>query len=194
MNGVAVLTFLTQVILFIVIVSLVFKSTPLTLAKRIIDQFWRSVTGTPIERLSRITPQLYVGGQHNHRGWRKMQDMGITAIVNMREEQYDDRARQIAPENYLHLPTIDGTPPTLEHLCEGVAFITDQIAKGNKVYIHCASGFHRAATMTTAYLMSTGLTPADALAQIRKVRPFARPISSQMKQLDKFANELHNCP
>jgi len=49
------------------------------------------------------------------------------------------------------------------------------------------TGRHRAATMATAYLISTGLTVSDALAAIQKIRAFPRPIRSQRAVLDYFS-------
>lgn len=190
MDLVVVLTLITQVAIFLLILTLVFRMSPLALGLRVIDQLVRNISGAPVARLSRITPQLYVGGQHHKRGWAKMQNMGITAVVNMRETHHDDHAKGIAPEHYLHLPTIDNTPPSMTHLHAGVAFITEEIANGGQVYIHCASGFHRAPTMAIAYFISTGLTFKESLSMIKRVRPFARPIRSQKQQLEQFEREI----
>lgn len=190
MDMIALLTLLTQMVLFVVLLSLVTRMGPITLVWRIYDQVARGIGGAPVQRLSQITPQLWVGGQHSERGWAQMQAMGITAIVNMREAEYDDRAAGIVLERYLHLPTVDGTAPTIAHLQAGVSFISEEIANGGCVYIHCASGFHRAPTMAMAYLMSTGLSLDDALATIKKVRPFARPIRVQKAQLARFSEQL----
>jgi hypothetical protein len=186
MNLVGLLTLFTQIALFFVILRVVFKMGPIALGLRMSDHIVRNISGAPIQRLSRITPHLYVGGQHSQRGWPKMQQMGVTALVNMRERQFDDKANGIAPERYLHLPTDDGTPPTFEDLRSGIAFITDEIGQGGVVYIHCASGIGRAPTMAIAYLMATGLSHQEAVAKIKKVRPFIRPRPSQTAQLTLF--------
>jgi protein-tyrosine phosphatase len=54
------------------------------------------------------------------------------------------------------------------------------------VYIHCAAGVGRAPTTVAAYLVSTGLTPDEAWALIRRTRPFIRPKVVQYEQLDQF--------
>jgi len=146
----------------------------------------RLLSFTPDRRYSQITPQLFVGGQYYGSGWPALAAWGITAVVNMRTE-FDDHQAGIAPARYLHLPTTDNTAPTLEHLAAGVAFITQEIARGGGVYIHCKSGIGRAVTMAAAYLVSTGLTPVEAWARIRDVRPFIRPTAAQVTQLERFA-------
>jgi predicted protein tyrosine phosphatase len=151
-----------------------------------LDHAVRIVGGAPIRSLSQITPHIHLGGQHNRRGWKTLQARGVTAVVNMRIE-YDDRRAGIAPARYLHLPTVDETAPSLEHLAQGVAFMADVIAGGGAVYVHCASGIGRAATLVAAYLVRQGDAPDEAWARIQAARPFVRPEPDQVAQLARFA-------
>ena len=152
------------------------------------DHAARLTTGAPIRRVSQITPQLHVGGQYTRRGWPKMVDRGISAVVNMRIE-YDDNHAGIAPERYLYLPTVDDSAPTMEHLQEGSAFIAEEIDRGGGVYVHCASGVGRAPALAAAYFVSTGLSADEAWDRIRTVRPFVRPTTPQIEQVQRFAAE-----
>ena len=149
------------------------------------DHAVRMVTGANIRSVSQITPHLHVGGQYRRRGWTTLASRGITAVVNTRVE-FDDQAAGIAPPRYLHLPTVDDAASTLEQLEQGTAFIADEIARGGSVLVHCGAGVGRAATMAVAYLVRAGLTPEQAWAQIRKVRPFIRPSEEQVAQIERF--------
>jgi protein-tyrosine phosphatase len=149
------------------------------------DHALRLVTGMSPVRTSRITPNLYLGGQHYRRGLARMSRLGISATVSLRERA-DDRVRGVALEKHLWLPTADDTPPTLEHLLEASAFIGQALAEGRGVYVHCASGVGRASTTVAGYLVSGGVTPDEAWAAIRRVRPFVRPNSDQMAQVEEF--------
>lgn len=151
-----------------------------------LDRFGRITAGKSPHRFTRVAPGLYVGGQHTRRGLERLQTVGVTAVVSLRDE-YDDKQGRRAPKRYLHLPTVDNTPPTLDDLRQGVAFIHEEINQGGSVYIHCRSGVGRAPTMAAAYLVSTGLTPAEAWAKIRAARPFIRPNRRQREQLERFA-------
>ena len=153
------------------------------------DHGVRIIAGAPIRSLSQITPHLHVGGQYRRRGWPRLASRGVVAVVNMRVE-FDDNDAGIAPERYLYLPTVDNDAPTLEQLRAGVAFIVEEIAQGGGVYVHCGSGVGRAATMAAAYLVSTGLTPDQAWACIREVRPFIRPAPVQVAQVKRFAAQV----
>jgi hypothetical protein len=150
------------------------------------DHVVRILLGAPITRVSRITPQLHVGGQYRRRGWGRLAARGVTAVVNMRIE-FDDRAAGLAPPNYLHLPVVDDQAPSLEQLETGAVYIEEQIAGGGVVYVHCGSGIGRAATMAAAYLVSTGLSASEAWSKVRLTRPFIRPTAVQIGQLERFA-------
>jgi protein-tyrosine phosphatase len=136
-----------------------------------------------------VTPELFVGDQYRKRGIEKLARLGINGTINMRTE-FDDAARGLVLEHHLHLPTIDDTAPTFEHLLQGVRFIDRVITSGGKVYIHCAGGMGRAPTMGAAYLMYKGRTLHEALALIRSVRPFINPRTVQIEQLKRFTARL----
>ena len=160
---------------------------PRAILLRFIDQAYRKIGGAPLWRLSQVTPQLFLGGQHYRRGWQAMQARGITAIVNLREAKFSDAAKGIGGERHLHLATVDNTPPTVADLMRGAALIGDEIQRGGKVYIHCGVGVGRAPTMTAAFLMTTGLSAEEALRQIKKARPFVHLTDEQRDALDEFA-------
>jgi protein-tyrosine phosphatase len=155
-----------------------------------IDKFGRKWSGHPVWRYSWITPHILLGGQPAKRLIPNLDDLGFTGVINMRDE-YDYKAEVgNEPLRYLRLPTPDNTPPTLDHLAQGAAFIKEELDKGGKVYIHCWEGLGRGPTMVAAYFVSTGISPADAWAKIRAVRPFVRPTPGQMQQLEAYAAQV----
>lgn len=153
------------------------------------DQIHRRTMGLPTMRRIKIMPQLWLGGQYNLRGFRKLKDLGVTAIINMRTSAYhkDEIEKHI---KFLHLPTIDRDAPSLENLQKGVAFIKSELENGGRVYIHCKAGEGRGPSMALAYLISTGLTYEGALAFVRKVRTFVKPTQVQENRLREFESLL----
>jgi hypothetical protein len=139
-------------------------------------------------RFSRLTPNLYIGAQYGKRGRKRLEAEGINVSVNLREE-FDDAAHDLHFMDYLYLPVIDNTAPTLEDLEKGVEFIQQHIAEGNKVYIHCKSGVGRAPTMVAAYLIAEGASVEDAIARITTVRPFIRVLPDQLSRLREFSDQ-----
>ena len=154
-----------------------------------LDHIVRRITGAPIEKVSRVSEYLHVGGQYKKRGWKLLKKRGIGSVVNLRIE-YDDREHGIAPERYLHLPTVDDTPPTFEHLEEGADFIQECIDQGVGVYIHCKSGIGRAPSMAAAYLIYNGMGYEEAVDALVSKRPFIRMVKSQKENLKAFERYL----
>lgn len=158
----------------------------------LVDHFTRLITGAPPKHFSRVTPDLHVGGQYTAKGWPLLQERGITAVVNLRDE-FDDAQAGIAPPAYLYLPTVDNTPPSVIDLCRGILFIENEIASGGRVYVHCMLGVGRSVTLVAAYLVHQGLTPSEAWWTIRKARPFIQPTLGQVALIEEFAEQMPDC-
>ena len=156
--------------------------------QKIYDQTHRILRGIPTLKRSQITANLYLGGQYNQRGLSILKALGITGIINMRITSIYTEAQYLGM-HYLHLPTPDNTPPTMEALEKGALFAQAEIKSGGKVYVHCRQGQGRGPSMAIAYLLSTGLTYEDAFSLVQKVRTFIRPTASQiarLKELEAF--------
>lgn len=150
------------------------------------DLVVRLTVGASPLRFTKIQHGLHVGGQYLGRGWRLLKQRGISAVINMRIE-FDDEKAGIAPDRYLHLPTIDNTAPAIDHLKRGVDFIQQVVEEGGQVYIHCEAGVGRAPTMAAAYLVHQGMAPHAAWELLRRRRPFIRPTLTQIERIEAFA-------
>lgn len=164
----------------------VYRHGPIVAGQYAVDHMVRIATGAPMLRYSHISPSLFLGGQHAVRGLHQLEQLGVTAVVNLRDE-FDDAAAEIAPDRYLYLPVVDDTPPTIEQLCRGVEFIRQELRDGGRVYVHCMLGVGRSATLVAAYLVAGGMTTEHAWSAIRRRRPFIQPTDGQMAQLAIFA-------
>lgn len=161
--------------------------------QKIYDNLYRVITGMPTLKHSQITANLFLGSQYNLLGLKKLKGLGVTAIINMRiHSVYSDA--QYEGFHYLHLPTEDNTPPSMEVLIRGADFADQEIMQGGKVYIHCRQGLGRGPTMTIAYLLKTGLTFNDAFDLVKKVRTFINPRPGQiarLKELEQYYRDNH---
>lgn len=147
------------------------------------------LTGKPILTYSRITPEIYVGPQYKLGGKQRLEQAGIQYSVNMRVE-FDDAEHGLDLKNYCHLPTVDDMSPSVEHLQKGIAFISDAVNGGGKVYIHCSAGVGRAPTMAAAYFLSQGHNLDEAIGMIKRVRPFINIMAPQMESLRQLDASL----
>lgn len=152
-----------------------------------LDKISRSILGFSPVRYSRITPQIILGGQPAASALTDLARAGVTGVVNMRDEYDYESELDGLNLHYLRLATIDNTPPSLEHLKQGVEFIRREIDAGGSVYIHCWGGLGRGPTMVAAYFVSQGMPSGDAWDKIRAIRPFIRPTQGQITQIQKFA-------
>jgi hypothetical protein len=168
------------------------RQGPVPALQYLVDHAVRLATGAPPWHYSQVTPVVHVGGQYTRRGWQRLQERGVTAVINLRDE-FDDEDAGIAPLSYLYLPTVDNTPPTLEDLCRGVAYIEQVQAKGGQVYVHCMLGVGRSVTLVAAYLVAQGKPPTHAWATLRQVRPFIQPTEGQVTVVNRFSERWPDC-
>jgi protein-tyrosine phosphatase len=151
----------------------------------IYDNVFRVITGIPRLSRSQITAHLFLGSQYNLIGLKKLKALGVTAIVNMRTHNiYTDAQHEGI--KYLHLPTVDNTPPPIDVLVKGTNFIDEEIKNGGIVYVHCRQGLGRGPTMAMAYLIKIGMTFEAAYAMIKKVRKFINPRPGQIQRLKEL--------
>ena len=117
---------------------------------------------------------------------------GIGAVINTCNEYAGPLAQyQQAGIEQLHIPTVDFTPPSLEDVRAGVAFIQRQIASGRKVYVHCKAGRGRSATIVICYLIRKGLTPEEAQKLLLEKRPHVLANLCERECVRQFAAECH---
>jgi protein tyrosine phosphatase (PTP) superfamily phosphohydrolase (DUF442 family) len=149
------------------------------------DNIHRFIAGMPRVKRSQVTAHLFLGSQYNLLGLKKLKALGVTAIVNMRVHNTYGSAVH-AGIKYLHIPTVDNTPPPLEVLIKGANFIDEEIRHKGIVYVHCRQGLGRGPTMAMAYLIKIGMTYEDAYNMIKLVRVFINPRPGQIKRLKEL--------
>jgi hypothetical protein len=105
---------------------------------------------------------------------------GISAIVDLREEDCDDCAVLARHGiDFLHLPTPDLHPATIDRLEQGVTFVRGHVDGGRKVLIHCQHGIGRSALLALCVMVDQGLEPLAALRQAKDRRELVSPSESQ---------------
>jgi atypical dual specificity phosphatase len=86
----------------------------------------------------------------------------------------------------LHLPMEDFHAPTLDQILEFVDKVSHILKNGGRVGVHCTAGKGRSGTMSAAYLVSLGHTPADAIARVRELRPGSIETAEQEKAIEEY--------
>ncbi|WP_438016310.1 dual specificity protein phosphatase family protein [Sorangium sp. So ce315] len=111
-----------------------------------------------------VVPGLWVG----RRPLGDELPAGVRLVVDMTAEFPAAAAVRRHP-GYLCVPTLDGTGPEVERLRE----LIERLRGVDGVYLHCASGRGRSATLAIALLLERGLAADvdEVEAQLRQRRP-----------------------
>jgi protein tyrosine phosphatase (PTP) superfamily phosphohydrolase (DUF442 family) len=137
--------------------------------------------------LSRISDQLVVGGSVPTWAYPRLKAMGVTAVIDLREEAKDDEAAlaKLGIE-LLYLPATDRYAASQDQLRQGVEWAVERIERGGQVYAHCKHGVGRGPLMGLAILVARGETSSSARRLLRSMRWQAAPNDRQLAALLAF--------
>lgn len=136
-----------------------------------------------------IDEHFFLGGALMFDDLERLQGQGVQAVVNLCAERQDNRQRlHEACIEYLWLPVVDTFPPTLEQVQQGIAWIEQQRRADRIIYIHCAAGVGRSATLLACwYLYAHGMRVSQVLRFIKARRPQIALTRRQIRCLHEFA-------
>ena len=103
----------------------------------------------------KITDEVWLGGAPTYaRDYDFLIEQGIGAVIDIRNERMDDLALFDRHDiRHLKLRVPDIHVPGDEIISAGVDFIQQQVEDGRSVYVHCAKGRGRSATLVAGWLM-----------------------------------------
>lgn len=128
-----------------------------------------------------LEPDLVIGRRLLDREF----DLEVAHVVDLTCE-YSERPQQRGHPGYLSLPIVDGAAPPPAVL---LAYARRIAELRGRIFLHCAEGHGRTATVAAAVLLVRGrFGDVDAaLAHIASVRPEARPYARQQRVLRRMA-------
>jgi hypothetical protein len=151
---------------------------------------WLTDLQPKVLNYSDVTAQLAVGGAFRTRQIKRLQQHGVTAVVDCRLEARDDAAAlQAARIEFLHVPTLDRHGFTFDQMARGVDWVLDHTANGGRAFLHCEHGVGRGPLMACAVLIGQGYSAPEALRIVRTARWQALPNDRQLAALLQFEQE-----
>jgi atypical dual specificity phosphatase len=135
-----------------------------------------------------IDEHFLLGGALMFDDLERLHGQGVRAVVNLCAERQDNQHRlRAARMEYLWLPVVDTLPPTLEQIQQGMAWIEQQMQAGHIVYVHCAAGVGRSATLLACwYIYARGMRVPQVLRFIKRRRPQMALTRWQIRRLQEF--------
>lgn len=139
-----------------------------------------------------IIDQLWLGGAPTYqRDYEFLLGHGIDAVIDIRQERTDDL--QLYAEKgirHLKLKVPDIQAPPSEIIEQGVTFIEENILDGRTVYVHCAKGRGRSATLVAGYLMKNHQLSFEAARELMKDKRSLTKLESRHKEvLERWLKE-----
>jgi Dual specificity phosphatase, catalytic domain len=135
-----------------------------------------------------VTTSLAVGARLNDDAWGRLaNELGVRRVVDVRLEACDDAALLSTHGIVLlHLPTQDCCALAPEAIDRGVAWVTGEIARGERVLIHCQHGIGRSALLALCVLVRLGRAPLDAMRALKDARECVSPGPEQLDAFVQF--------
>jgi len=138
-----------------------------------------------------VLPSLAVGGRFPTEAAEHLaQRLGIRYVVDVRVEERDDE--HLLREHgitLLHLPTQDTRAIRRDMIEDGVAWVTEHLSRGQKVYIHCEHGVGRSALLALCCMVALGHPPLEALTLAKRQRWQVSPSPEQLHAFRAWAED-----
>src|SRR5687767_10123892 len=135
--------------------------------------------------MDQIRPWLFIGAYRDTINLAYLQWKSIGAMLQL--------AEKVEQPNIVsfYLPVEDLAPISSEHIRQGVDFIREHKAKGNRVLVACGAGMNRSSAFSAAALKEEeGLSLFEAFREVKRFHPESMPHQPVWESLCSHYNEM----
>lgn len=137
---------------------------------------------------TRITEQIWCGGQLRSGDWERLYREGVRADLSLQAEARDVFGA-LTPQAELWVPAADWHMPTLDQLSLAAGFIHLAVQQGLQILVHCKEGIGRAPLTVACYLITRGMGTEEAIQFVRARRPIVAPNPNQVAVVREFERQ-----
>lgn len=98
----------------------------------------------------------------------RLRKMGFSVVVSLECDRLNTFEIEDAGFEHRKICVDDFTSPTFDQIDEFVVYVSEKLAEGRKVLVHCYAGRGRTGTMLAAYLIHRGMATDAAVREIRE--------------------------
>lgn len=120
------------------------------------------VPGVP--NLYKITDNLYRGAQPTAEGMKRLEEMGIKTIINLRSIHSDKKRMRQTKLIYEKIPML-AFNPKMKHIVRFLELVTHK--EGGPYFVHCMHGADRTGLLSASYRVAVqGWTKQEAIREM----------------------------
>jgi protein-tyrosine phosphatase len=134
--------------------------------------------------MDEIRPWLFIGAYRDTLNKSYLDLKNIQAMLQLAEKVEQPNIVS------LYLPVEDLAPISSEHIRQGVDFIREHKAKGNRILVACGAGINRSSSFCAAALKEEeGSTLFEAFKEVKRLHPESMPHQPVWESLCQYYKE-----
>jgi atypical dual specificity phosphatase len=150
----------------------------------------------PLRNFSWVVADALAGcaRPHSRRSLRALADAGIRTLITLTEDPLPAAWLAETGVRAVHLPVRDMDAPTATQVAQAIATIEAGVQGGQRVAVHCLAGVGRTGTVLASYLVYRGASAAEAIAEVRRLRPGSLETAAQVDAVHQYARSRVSSP